>query len=322
MSTVVTGGAGFIGSHLVSRLLQSGREVVVADNMHRGSHQNLIDAGVDKSYPSVDLRRYDEALRILRGAETVFHLASYVGGVGYLHSGPMQELVSFREIALIDSNVFQACLANCVKKLVYTSSVSVYPMSKQVSSSCSLAEADTSPYDPEGGYGWGKLMGEIQVSWLSHAFPAGIIRFFNVYGINANLDETSHVVSALIRRAVLFPKEQFVVWGDGRQERGLLYVDDAVDALLACESRGCSNPPPVFNISSDSMITVRELANKIVAISGKPIVPVFDATKPTGAISRGADISRAKAILDWCPRTSLDDGLMKTYSWAERKLLK
>lgn len=322
MSTVVTGGAGFIGSHLVSRLLQSGREVVVADNLQRGSRQNLIDAGVDKSYASVDLRRYDETVRILRGAETVFHLASYVGGVGYLHSDPRQELLSFREIALIDSNVFQACLANSVKKLVYTSSVSVYPMSKQMSSNCCLRETDTTPYDPEGGYGWGKLMGEIQVAWLSHASPAGIIRFFNVYGINENLDETSHVASALIRRAVLFPRERFVVWGDGSQERGLLYVDDAVDALLACELRGCSDPPPIFNISLDSTITVRELASKIVAISGKSIVPVFDASKPTGAISRGADISRAKEILNWRPRTSLDDGLMRTYQWAKRKLLK
>ena len=322
MSTVVTGGAGFIGSHLVSRLLKSGRNVVVVDNYQRGSKENLIDAGVSKVYSPVDLRKYKETVRILCNAETVFHLASYVGGVGYLHSDTKKELTSFREIALIDSNIFQACMENPVKKIIYASSVSVYPMCKQKSKNCWFREDDIIPYDPEGGYGWGKLMGEFQLEWLSRTQPVdiSILRFFNVYGINENLDETSHVVSSLIRKAIIYPKEKFVVWGDGSQKRGLLYVDDAVDALLACETKGCSNPLNIFNISSDDMIAVKDLANKIIEISEKPIMPIFDSNKPTGAVSRGADISKAKKILKWQPRTKLEEGLMNTYSWAKRRL--
>jgi nucleoside-diphosphate-sugar epimerase len=209
-----------------------------------------------------------------------------------------------------------------VDKIIYASSVSIYPMSRQMQSNCWLREDDVAPYDPEGGYGWGKLMGEMQLQWLCKDQPirAAVLRFFNAYGINENLDETGHVVSALIRRALLHPQEKFVVWGDGNQKRGLLYVDDAVDAILASELRGCSNPPTILNISSDDMVSVRDLAAKIIAISGKPIVPTFDTSKPTGAISRGADISRAKQLLNWHPSTSLDEGLARTYSWAKRTL--
>ena len=318
MKTAVTGGAGFIGSHLVKRLVHEGREVVVADDFSRGKAQNLLDLGVRLDPCPVDLRDYQQVLQALEGAETVFHLAARVGSIEFLHGSDMAELLALQINLMIDANVFRGCLERGVKTLVYASSVSVYPIDVQESYDVVLTEDDLRYVIPEGGYGWAKLLGEIQVRWM-RGLNTGIARIFNIYGENEHPDENAHVVPALIRKAVLYPREEFRVWGDGNQTRDLLYVADAVEALLALEGKA-SSPPVVVNIGAGEPLSIKALVEKIIEISGKAIDPIYDSTKPVGPLSRTADIGRARTLFDWEPRVGLEEGLERTFRWAETKL--
>ena len=318
LKTVITGDAGFIGSHLVRRLINEGREVVVADDFSRGSVRNLLDLGVRIECPRIDLRDYGRALGVVEGADVVYHLAARVGSVEYLHGSELAELRALQDNLVIDANVFRACVEAGVRKVIYASSVSVYPIDVQQKPGVVLSEDDLGSYSPEGGYGWAKLLGEMELGWM-RGVDVGIARIFNVYGECEALDETAHVIPALMRKAILYPKEGFVVWGDGDQSRCLIYVSDCVDALTRLEEKASSSPITV-NIGSDQEVSIRTLAEKIVGLSGKDIKMVFDPAKPTGPVSRTADISKAKALLGWQPRVSLDEGLQRTYLWAEKRL--
>ena len=317
MKTVVTGGAGFIGSHLVKRLVEQGREVFVADDFSRGKAQNLLDLGVGLDPSPVDLRDYRQVLASLDGAQTVFHLAARVGSVEFLHGNEMAELLALQTNLVIDAHVFRACLERAVGRLIYASSVSVYPIDLQQSYGVVFREEDLCPINPEGGYGWAKLLGEIQLQWM-RGLDIGIARIFTVYGENEEPDQNAHAVPALIRKAILYPHEEFRVWGDGNQTRDFLYVSDAVDGLLALENKA-SSPPAVVNIGSGEELSIKALAEEINAISGKAIEPVYDPSKLVGPLSRTADIRRAKAVLGWEPRVSLDEGLRRTVSWVQER---
>jgi len=315
---MVTGGAGFIGSHLTKRLVEEGREVVVADDFSRGGVRHLADLGIQMDPRPVDLRDYPKVLALLKGVETVFHLAARVGSVEFLHGSDMAELLALQTNLVIDANVFRACLERRVTTLVYASSVSVYPIDTQQRHDVVFGEDDVRYIDPEGGYGWAKLLGELQVQWMRD-LNTGIARIFNVYGENEEPDENAHVVPALIRKAIIYPREEFRVWGDGKQTRDLLYVADAVEALLTVEAKA-SSPPVVVNIGSGKALPVKALVEEIIKISGKPIEPLYDPSRPVGPLSRTADVSRAKALLGWEPRVSLDKGLERTFHWVDERV--
>jgi len=248
----------------------------------------------------------------------VFHLAARVGSVLFLHSSQREELLALQTNLLMDANVFRACQECGVQRLVYASSVAVYPIDWQQRPDTVLREKDLPHINPEGGYGWAKLMGELQLQWMS-GLRVGIARLFNVYGENEEPDDKAHMVPSLIRKAILWPQEEFRVWGDGQQSRDLLYVSDAVAALLRLEERA-THPPLVVNIGSGTPVPVATVVDAILQISGKEIPPVYDPTAPVGPRSRTADISRAGATLGWQPQVSLPEGLARTYRWVERRL--
>jgi len=325
LKTVVTGGAGFIGSHLVKGLLDQGREVIIADDFSRGNRLNLLDLGIQTECRNIDLRDFPKALKVTRGAETVFHLASRVGSLDWLHGSAANELEALQTNLVIDANVFRACIKNGVKKIVYASSVSVYPIHLQNSQGVVFSEDDLQisklgyeTIDPEGGYGWAKFLGELQLSWVED-ISVGIARIFNIFGENGALGDSVQVVPALIRKASRYPIEEFIVWGDGKQSRDLLYVSNCVDALLKLEEKA-SNPPIVVNIGSEQAITIGSLAEKIVDLSGKNIEIKYDPSKPMGPNSRTAVVTKARTLLGWQSVVSLEEGLKRTYTWLEKRL--
>lgn len=318
MRTIVTGGAGFIGSHLVKRLIDEGREVVVVDNFSEGSMLNLYDLGVDVECRRVDLRDYCQAIKALDEAEVVFHLAACVGSWEHLHGDELAELKTLQNNLAIDTNVFRICIEKKVKKIIYTSSVAVYPIDKQQKPGVVLCEEDLNYFNPDGGYGWTKLLSELQLGWMRD-IDIGIARIFNVYGPCEELGKTAHVIPALVSKAIT-QEEDFIVFGDGTQSRCFIYVSDCIDALMRLEERA-SNPPLLVNIGSDQAVPIRIIAEKIVEISGKDIKIKYDTSKTLGPISRTADIGKAKALLGWQPKIDLDDGLRRTYFWAKNKLI-
>jgi nucleoside-diphosphate-sugar epimerase len=318
VKTVVTGGAGFIGSHLTKRLLEMGREVVVADDFSRGRLQNLRDLGVGSDTAPVDLRDYGQARAVVEGAESVFHLAARVGSVEFLHGSDLAELLALQANLVIDINVFRACLESGVERLVYASSVSVYPIDRQQSYGVVLKEEDLRYINPEGGYGWAKLLGEVQLKWMKD-MKVGIARIFNVYSEGEDPTGVPHVIPDLMRKAVLYPDVEFQVWGDGQQTRDFLYVADCVEALLKLEEKA-SWPPVVVNIGSGHALSIETVAKKIVELSGKSIQAIYETAKPVGPLSRTADVSKARVVLGWEPRVDLDEGLRRTLRWVERRL--
>jgi GDP-D-mannose 3',5'-epimerase len=318
---IVTGGAGFLGSNIVARLVDQGREVSIVDDLSGGSLANLADVGVGRKPIVGDLRSYEFAKRALKGADTVFHFAAEVGSVTYLHGSNASELAAMEANLVIDANVFRACLENGVKTVVYASSVSVYPIDEQQGSNVSFKEEDSDrKVNPEGGYGWSKYIAEKQLE-LMPGVAYGSARIFHSYGRNIYLrPDRSQVIASLIRKSVRYPKEPFDVWGDGTQRRCFVYIDDTLEALMALERHVVSKGSLKVNIGSTEETTVADLAKKVIRLSGKDIPLKFDKSKPTGALNRKPDLERAKRVIGWEPRTPFATGLKKTYEWAEERL--
>jgi nucleoside-diphosphate-sugar epimerase len=311
--TVVTGGAGFIGANLVRALLKRGREVVAADVV--SSSKNL--QGLPITVLRADLRDFNEARKVIQGSDCVYHLAARVGGVGYLHGTQTAELDALQSNLAIDVNVMRACVECQVQKIIYLSSAAVYPIDLQQRQGAHFAEEDVAPINPEGGYGWAKLIGEINLD-LAESCKSGIARVFNAYGEYSELGKSAQVIPALIRKAINYPTEPFIVWGDGTPTRNFIYIHDCINALLKLEEHA-SYPPLKVNIGNPTEpVTIKQLAETIISVTGKKIEMTFDPTKPLGPISRTPDIKKAEQELDWKPETRLKEGLERTYKWAEQ----
>ena len=313
----VTGGAGFLGSHIASRLLADGNEVSIIDDLSAGSIQNLKDVGVNQRCTVGDLKSFDFARESIRGADTVYHFAAEVGSVDYLHGSASKELAAMQANITIDTNVFRACVENGIGTVVYASSVSVYPFDRQLGAHTRFREEDAErKVNPEGGYGWSKLIAEKQLEFME-GISFGVARIFHAYGKNIYIrPDRSQVIASLMRKAIRYPKEDFVVWGDGSQRRCFVYIDDALDALMGLQRHVERKGSLTANIGSTEEVTVRELAREIVKASGKDIPLKFDVSRPTGALNRTPDLSRVKKTLGWSPRTRLPEGLARTYEWA------
>ena len=321
---VITGAAGFIGSHLAKRLEQEGHSLILLDNFSRGKQKYLDDLKVKAYCHDVDLT--DSALTNywIEKADTVFHTASRIGGNQFLHGSNLNELNAFQDNMIVDRNVFKACVKFKVKKIIYTSSVSVYNTDNQANSPNAMfreTDLEKQPLDPEGGYGWAKLMGEKQLEYISKmGIKVGIARIFKSYGpCDDYSEESGQVVCSLMRKAINYPKESYKVWGDGTTTRCLVYIDDLIDVLLKIY-KYLNKDSLIANIGGDIPISVKELAETIVEISGKDIKIEWDKTKPSGVQSRIPILDKAKKELNWKPTTSLKDGLKKTYEWMEHDL--
>jgi len=322
-SVAVTGGAGFLGSHIVKRLVDDGRDVSIVDDFSSGSLRNLADLGVRRKCAVGDLRDYQFAKKSLSGVETVFHFAAEVGSVSYLHGSNARELAALQANLIIDANVFKACLENGVHTVIYASSVSVYPFDEQLGSHTQFREEDSErKVNPEGGYGWAKYIAEKQLSLMPDT-SYGVARIFHAYGKNIYLKpDRSQVIASLIRKAVRYPDEDFVVWGDGSQRRCFIYIEDALDALMRLEKHVGERGNLTVNVGSTEETTVRDLAERIVVLSEKDIQMKFDDSKPTGALNRMPNLERAKRVLGWGPTTSFSEGLKETFDWAKATLRK
>lgn len=329
MRYLVTGGAGFIGSHLVKSLVSQGREVRVASDLSHLGTENLLDLGVrgrDIELCETDLRDYRQALGAVEGVDTVFHLAARAGSLTFLHGSSNAELAALQENLVIDANIFRACIEKKVKKLIYTSSWVVYSMSSQFAPEVILPESSlevkelskSQEINPDGGYGWSKLMGEIELGWIKD-IDISIARLFNIYGPNNPIGERGHVISDFIVKAISYPRQEFIVRGNGKQTRDFLYVSDCVEALLALEQKA-SRPTTTVNIGSGVPTSISTIAEKVAHLSGKPIKIAYDISQPIGPVSRTSDITKAKLLLSWQPSVSLDEGLRLTYNWVEKKL--
>lgn len=328
---LVTGGAGFIGSHLVDKLIELGATVTVTDNLSKGSLDNLFEVWLkhglkfdktlkngrlsagDHVFVKCDLEDKRQVEGLTKGQDVVFHLAAVIGGRGYIDTHPAECCKNFT----INHNVFESALKAGVERVHYASTACIYPVSlqSQYNSSYLLKEEDAF----KGGwancdrtYGWSKFMGELELLALheEYGLKCSISRYVTAYGEREN---DTHAIIALIRRAVE-GRNPYVVWGTGEQDRDFVYVSDIVEGtILAAEK--ITNGTAV-NFGTSKRYKIKEIAYKILELTGhKSAKVVFDVTKPTGVFSRALDISRAKQLLGWRPKVSLEEGLKRTINW-------
>jgi GDP-D-mannose 3',5'-epimerase len=164
-------------------------------------------------------------------------------------------------------------------------------------------------------------MGEYEALLLEQetGIPVSILSLHNVYGTPTDFEHSrSQVIPALVRKAIVFPSEPFVVWGDGLQGRAFVHVDDVVAALMATAERGLG--AGVIQIGPDVCTSIRDLAEIVIAISGKPINVIYDSSQPTGDGGRCADYSKARSLLGWTPTVDLSSGVLGVYEWVERQM--
>jgi GDP-D-mannose 3',5'-epimerase len=323
---LVTGGAGFIGSHLVARLLSEGARVRVVDNLERGKLEYLGDNLGAIDFQPGDLRQSSVCLNVCRGVEVVFHLASKVGGIRYYVE---QAGEVFRQNSLIDHNVWSAALEEEVPYFFYASSAHVYPINLQSTPDAApIREDQAYPANPELSYGWAKLLGEklIQFSLDEGCAPrASIARIIGAYGPNQDLNlATGSAIPVFCRRAVEYSRQTpFVVMGTGKESRSYHYVSDTVDAILrSVEKLEKAQRVGPFNLGSEESITIGELAREIIAISGKPIEIAWDTTHPTAIWGQVLDCRLSREIMDaWKPVVSLQEGLQRCYQHIAERLV-
>ena len=315
---LVTGGASFIGSHLVDKLLSLGASVTVVDNLSSGKLENLHKSRNKIKFIKKDLEYLvkDDIKNIFRDQEKVFHLASVHGGRGYISTHPADVCSNFA----IDHHVFEASLNANVENVIFASTACVYPnkLQKDIGSHYKLKERDTNPFrldefmsaDIE--YGWSKLMGEMQM--ISFKKQYGLkgcpLRFVTAYGPREN---ETHAIIALIYKAAE-KMDPYEIWGDGQQERDFTYVEDIVEgSILAAEKISDCR---AINLGTGKRYKIIDIVEKICKILGwHPSKFKFNTSKPVGVMSRALDNSNAKKMIGWQPKFTLEEGLRRTIEW-------
>jgi nucleoside-diphosphate-sugar epimerase len=315
---LVTGGASFIGSHLVDKLISLGANVTVVDNLSSGKIENLNESWDKIKFIKKDLGyiQKDDIKSIFNDQEKVFHLAAVHGGRGYISMHPADTCSNLA----IDHHVFEACVNSNVERVVFASTACVYPtiLQDKIGSDYKLKEEDSNPFNLDGfmsadlEYGWGKLMSEIQM--ISFKKQYGLkgcpVRFVTAYGPREN---KTHAIIALIYKAVE-KMDPYEIWGDGNQERDFTYVEDIVEgSILAAQKISDCTP---INLGTGKRFKIIEVVQMICKIlNWKPTRFKFDSSKPVGALSRALDNFKAKKMLGWQPRFTLEEGLKRTIEW-------
>lgn len=309
---LVTGGASFIGSHLVDSLIERGARVRVVDDLSSGKQEYLaghLDSGRVELIEA-DLRRQEVAAAAVSGASVVFHLAAAHGGRGFVdlqHAACAQNL-------MLDGIVFDACCDAGVEQVVYASSACVYPNHLQTDPDEVVylrEDMAVPPYDADNMYGWAKLMGEktLEAYHADRGLSSVSLRYFTVFGPRCS---ETHAVTAMIARSFV-QQDPFEVWGTGEQIRNWTYVTDVVEGtILAAERLGDGI---AVNIGTMERTRVLDAVAEILAYTGVEARVETQPEMPTGPYNRAADNGKARQLLGWEPQVGFREGLHRTIDW-------
>ncbi len=309
---LITGGASFIGSHLVDALVARGADVRVVDNLSSGRRDNLsghLGAG-QIEFIEGDLLEPGMATRAATGAQVIFHLAADHGGRGYVD---LHQAACATNLTL-DGNVFLAARQAEVEKIVYASSGCVYPNHLQTDPGQVLyltEEMVGPPYDADNLYGWAKLMAELTLKafYKDWGVKSASCRFFTVYGERGH---ENHAVIAMIARAFV-RQNPFVVWGNGEQIRNWTHVSDIVSGMILAAER--IDDASAINLGTMERTHVIDAVHEVMRHTGHEAPIELHPEMPTGPMNRVADNALARRLLGWEPRVKFMDGVRQTADW-------
>ncbi len=313
---LVLGAGGFIGHHLVDRLKKEGYWV----------------RGVDIKYPEYskvtanefiigDLKKYDVCdLVIDHSIEEIYQLAADMGGAGYIFTGEHDADIMHNS-AVINLNVSNIAVKKGVKKIFYSSSACIYPENNQKDpDSPNCEESSAYPAAPDSEYGWEKLFSErLYLSFQkNYNIQVRIARFHNIFGPEGTWKGGREKAPAAICRKVAEAKNNSVVeiWGDGKQTRSFLYIDECIEGIRRLMESDFSGP---VNIGSNEMVTINELVDMTVKISGKKL-KTKHVKGPTGVRGRNSDNNLIRKMLNWTPNYKLEKGVERTYKWIDEQV--
>lgn len=311
---LVTGGTGFIGSHVVEKLVERGACVRVLDRIINGQIKHICSLKGNVQFIKGDCASLDIARSACKNQDIVMNLAAHVGGIEFNrhHQGTML----YDNLRIVTVMMEAARLAD-VKRFLVVSSACVYPHDARVPTQ----EVEGMCGEPEptnAGYGWAKRMAELLGRYYAEEFgmQVGIVRPYNAYGPRDHFDpKSSHVIPALIKR-VMGGENPVVVWGSGKQTRAFLYVEDLAEGMIRAIEK-YPVPDPV-NLGTDEEVSIKDLVRKIIRITGKKVTVKFDRTKPDGSPRRNSDNTKAKGKIGYIAETKLDEGLKKTIDWYKK----
>jgi nucleoside-diphosphate-sugar epimerase len=315
---VVTGAGGFIGGHLVRHLVEQGFEHVRAVDCKPTDDWYQCFEGVENL--RLDLREKAAAYHAVDDARYVFNLAADMGGIGYIEGNKAMCMLS----VLINTHMLLAAHERGVERFFYSSSACVYAADKQTSPDVTaLKESDAYPAMPEDGYGWEKLFSERMARHFLEDFglETRVARYHNVYGPYGTFDGGREKAPAAICRKVAMAKlsgsHEIEIWGDGKQTRSFMYIDDCTQGTQLILESDVTEP---LNLGSEELVTIDELVDIVERIAGVSLTRRYVTDAPQGVRGRNSDNSLIRARLGWAPSVTLEVGLERTYRWIHDQL--
>lgn len=312
-TVVVTGAGGFIGGHLVDRLISEGCTNVVAVDIKPLGHWHQAHDGATNV--TADLSELDSCRRVTDGARWVFNLAADMGGMGFIENNKAACMLS----VLINTHLLMAARDSGVERFFFSSSACVYAADHQTSPDVQpLKESDAYPAMPEDGYGWEKLFSERMCRHFSEDFgmETRIARFHNVYGPQGTWEggreKAPAAISRKVAEAVVSGDHSIDIWGDGKQTRSFMYIDDCVEGVIRLFASDVKVP---INLGSSELVSIDALVSLVEGIAGLSLERRYQLDAPKGVRGRNSDNSLIQEELGWQPSVSLADGMARTYQW-------
>jgi nucleoside-diphosphate-sugar epimerase len=314
---LVTGAGGFIGGHLVQRLIGEGHEVrgvdvkPLSEWYQHGQDDHQLDVSTQAG-----------AAEAVQGVDTVFNLAADRGGMGFIENNKALCMLS----VLTSTHMLVEAQKAGVDRFFYSSSACVYAAEHQTSPDVTaLKEEDAYPAMPEDGYGWEKLFTERMCRHFEEdfGFTTRVARYHNIYGPEGTYDggreKAPAAISRKVAQAVLAGTNDIEIWGDGEQTRSFTYIDDCLEGSIRILQSDIHEP---VNLGSDQLVTINQLVDIVEGIAGVKLNRNYKLDAPQGVRGRNSDNTRIKELLGWAPSVTLEDGLEQTYRWVYDQLKK
>ena len=316
-NALVTGAGGFIGGHLVRRLVRDGVQVRGVDVKPL---QEWYQQAPEAESLQLDVSTQQGAEQAVQGVDTVFNLAADMGGMGFIENNKALCMLS----VLTSTHMLVEAQKAGVDRFFYSSSACVYAAEHQTSPEVvPLKEEDAYPAMPEDGYGWEKLFSERMARHFEEDFglKTRVARYHNIYGPEGTWEggreKAPAAISRKVAQAVQSGVHKIEIWGDGQQTRSFTYIDDCLEGTLRLTASDITEP---LNVGSDELVTINQLVDIVEGIAGVKLEREYKLDAPQGVRGRNSDNTRIEKLLGWTPSITLEHGLEQTYRWVYDQL--